>query len=300
MAGIVGNTGNFIEEHPYASAGVAVGVVLAIWYFTSGSAPAGPSQPADNSGAAAAVAATNAQVAGQTALAQIAAGVANNQTAATQATAIAGINAQLQAALAAAAGATSVAQYQSQADIVASHTAAHIAYSADAASVANSANATVASEYGGLASLIGKFGSTLTSQQNAGINTGDLTTFLTNAMHNTTFLTSQVATNQLLALQEGKWTTNNPLGSLALAEVLGQTQAGAGGAQAGAGPGGIVAPGVSLSAAQLAALFQGPTSSTQTALSGQQFSKLAQSLIASIGQGVTTAVQPNGAAFHAQ
>lgn len=298
MSGIVGNTGNFIEEHPYASAGIAVGAVLLIWYFTSGSSAPAPSQPADNSAAAAALAASNNQIAGQTALAQIAAGVANAQTSAQQATSLASINGQTAAALAAASAATSVAQYQSQADIAASNNASSIAYSHDAASIAGSANATITSEFSAVSDLIGKFGTTLDTNQNAGINTGDLTTFLTNSEHNTTFLTSQVATNQLLALQGGQWTTNNPLGTNALAEVLGQTQAGSG-QGAGAGPGGIVAPGVSLSAAQLATLFQGPTSSTQTALSGAQFSDLAKSLVASIGQGVTTAVQPNGSAFHA-
>lgn len=287
MPGMVGNTGNLITEHPYASAGIAVGVVLLVWYFSSGSGPQA-SAPQDNSAAAAQVAAVNANAAS-----------ANLQTTAAQAVSIAGINASLQAALAQAGASTSVAQYQSQADIAASNNNASIAFSHDAAATTISGNASIASEFGSVADMISAFGKVLDTNQNAGINSTDLENFLSMSEHNTTFLASQVTTNQLLALQGGEWTTNNPLGTNVLAEVLGQTQAGSG-QTAGAGPGGIVAPGVSLSAAQLATLFQGPTSSSKSALSSSDFAALANSLVASIGKGVTTSVQANGAAFHAQ
>jgi hypothetical protein len=150
----------FVKEHPGASAAIAVGVVLLIWWSMSGSTPATttivqPNTAATAADLAAAQLAADAQtaqtnIAAQTSItqAQIAAGVANNT-----------INAQL---------AGSVAN---------SNAAVAVANSTNAAAVSQSGNATLSSEFAALASVLNNYATV----KNTNSGTADASVALANS-----------------------------------------------------------------------------------------------------------------------
>lgn len=101
---IIHSTEGFVEKHPYATAGIGIGVILFIWYISSGSTPTTAAAPDDTDAAAEALGAAQLATSAQTAQASIAAnastqqasiaaGVANTSTAAQQAVDIATVNA---------------------------------------------------------------------------------------------------------------------------------------------------------------------------------------------------------------
>jgi len=112
--GIVANTEGFVEAHPYATLGIAIGAILFIWYITSSSGTTTvAAAPADDSATQAAAQLGAAQIAAnaQTTQAQISADAANTQenlaaqvantgTAATEAVEIAATNASTAQAVA--------------------------------------------------------------------------------------------------------------------------------------------------------------------------------------------------------
>ncbi len=154
---LVSHGGNWITEHPYASAAIAVGTLVVLWYLFSGSSTPAPAVSTDDTGAAASVVA--AQLSAQTALAQTdaAAQVTNNQTAAAQTVNLAAIQSATDTAVATAASNTAVAQFGASAEIANSN--ASVANTQINASAAEqlSNNATLASEYSSLADTLNSF-----------------------------------------------------------------------------------------------------------------------------------------------
>lgn len=130
-------TGAFIEAHPLASVSIAVGVVLLLWYVSSGNTPA-PVASSDGGMTAAAAQVAQSQIAANASTQQasiaagsadtaasLAAGVANNQTAA----------------------ALSLSALQS-------NNAASVAAANSSASVAVSGNTTISAEFSSLADAL--------------------------------------------------------------------------------------------------------------------------------------------------
>lgn len=143
---MIESTKEFISEHPYASGGIALGVVFLIWYATRSSGSSGTTtvvQQPDTSADAASVANTQAAADAQTAQAQIAAGVANTSTAAQLAAAIAGSN-----------------------------SATAIAATNASASVTTSANSTIASEFTSLAQTLQEYAGLMTTNENQSTYSG--------------------------------------------------------------------------------------------------------------------------------
>jgi len=186
---IVHHTGNWITDHPYASAGIAVGTLVIVWYLMSGSSATTAAASTDTTGAADVVAAqlaaneqlaaTNAQAgvtnnqtsAAQTvALAQVqaqtdattaAAQVTDNQTAAAQAVALASIQGQTDAAVASSTAIAQSAQFNALAEVANSNASVINTMTNASAAEQLSNNATLQSEFGNL-------GYTLSNMFNSG------------------------------------------------------------------------------------------------------------------------------------
>jgi len=165
---LVHHTGNWITEHPYASAGIAVGTLVVVWYLMSGSStPAAAVSTSSDSAAASTLAAqiaantstTNAQIAANTSTtnATTAAQVTNNQTAAAQAVSLAQIQENRDAAIATAAATTSTAQYNASAEIANSNASIINNYTNAGAAEQLSNNATLASEFSALAGVLNTY-----------------------------------------------------------------------------------------------------------------------------------------------
>lgn len=168
---LTGGTENFLKAHPYASAGIVLGVVLVVWWLVSrgSSAPQAGSGVVDDTGTADAAAIQAAQIGanGQLAQAQIQAGVLNNQTAAAS-----------QVALAQIGGQTATAQFNSAAEIATSNSAVAIAASQIQGDEQLSNNATLASEYADLSSVLnGMFNSTSNTVGGGAGGTGGIPSF---------------------------------------------------------------------------------------------------------------------------
>src|SRR5271166_4108582 len=169
-ADLVHHTGNWVTEHPYASAGIAVGALVILYLMFSGSSSTqAPAVSTDNTGAAASVVA--AQIAANTALAQTnaAANVTNNQTSAAETVALAQTQGAVDAAVATAASATAVAQYNSSAEIASSNASVINTFTNASAAEQLSNNATISSEYSSLANVLGSFFTTAPSQSNVSV-----------------------------------------------------------------------------------------------------------------------------------
>src|SRR5271166_6230441 len=157
-ADLVHHTGNWVTEHPYASAGIAVGALVILYLMFSGSSSTqAPAVSTDNTGAAASVVA--AQIAANTALAQTnaAANVTNNQTSAAETVALAQTQGAVDAAVATAASATAVAQFNSSAEIASSNASIINTFTNASAAEQLSNNATLQSEYSSLADTLSSF-----------------------------------------------------------------------------------------------------------------------------------------------
>lgn len=128
-----------IKKHPVASALGGLGIVLIVWWAVSrgGSAPQSTAVPNDTSGTAAAAGIQNAQ---------IAAGVANNQTAAQQTVALAQIQGATDAAVAASTAATTQAYYGAATAITSSNNGTYLGIVNANDTLAAQTNSTVASE----------------------------------------------------------------------------------------------------------------------------------------------------------
>jgi hypothetical protein len=162
---IVANTESFVEEHPYATAGIAIGVVILLWYLLSGS-----STPASTTVVQPDTTADAAQVAENQAA----------QDAATAQTQIAA-NATVQQATIAAGVANSSTAAQEAASIAQSNSQTAIAQSTNDDALTAQGNATIGSEFANLASLLTTFSNNTTSVQNTGIaTTGNVLTTLAN------------------------------------------------------------------------------------------------------------------------
>ena len=167
--GIVAGAGSFVEEHPYATAAIAVVGVVLIWYMFSGSSSGSTagSGPTDTSGAAAAVQAAQTAANEATAQSTIAAGVTNNQTAAAQTVALAQIQGNVAAANAAASAATATAYYGAAGEVATANSNTAIAAITAGAQEQLSNNNLLKSEFSNLASVLATFGES--SQQTAQI-----------------------------------------------------------------------------------------------------------------------------------
>jgi len=170
-ADLTSSTSSFVEQHPMASAGIALGVVLIVWYMVSANSGASTaSSGTDTTSAAADELAAQTAANATTAQQSIAAGVTNNQTTAAQTVDLANIQAQLSASLGASNATLGSAYYSSAGEIASSN-----------ASVANTAlmaqsyeqisnNQTIASEYSDLASTLTSFGNNYQSIANTNSN----------------------------------------------------------------------------------------------------------------------------------
>jgi len=161
------SSGSWITEHPYASAGIAVGALVVVWYLLSSSSATTAAASTDTTGAAAVAAAQIAANEQQAALQTQAdvtnnstaasAQVTNNQTAAAQVVALASLQDQTTAALAASTSQSSVAQYNASAEIANSNASVINTMTNASAAEQLSNNATLQSEFTSLAGSLQSF-----------------------------------------------------------------------------------------------------------------------------------------------
>ena len=156
-ADLVHHTGNWVTEHPYASAGIAVGALVILYLMFSGSSTPAPAVSTDNTGAAASVVAAQIAANSASALAQISANATDNQTAAAQTVALAQIQGSVDSAVATAAASSQVAQYNASAEIANSNASVLNTFTNAGAAEQLSNNATLQSEYSSLAGVLNNF-----------------------------------------------------------------------------------------------------------------------------------------------
>ena len=276
--GIVDETKGFVEAHPYASGGIALGVLLLLVLILGGSKKSQPAtviQAPDGSGTAAAAQIGVAQIGASAAntQAQIAAGVADAATAA-----------QLQLGVTASNNATQLAVTQA-------NDATTIAQAQAGAATAQSGNLTLQNEFAALAASLTAFATqqNTVSTSNAGTQGSALAGVLTTQLNDATSIANNVV-NQIgnvSAIKTSQGADNNPAGELQsyLPGALNALNAtgGSGGTTA-SGSSGIGLP----SADSLANLFAGASTMTSTtsALNGEQFLEGLNGLTAKIGNSV--------------
>jgi len=225
-ADIVHHTGSWITEHPYASAGIAVGTLVIVWYLMSGSsAPAAATSTASDTGAASIVAAqiaANASTANTAAAAQ----VTNNQTAASQAVSLAQIQATHDTAVAQATASTKIAQYNDSASIAASNNSVTTAYINASAAEQLSNNNTLASEFSALAGVLNSYfgkassgtgvfanvSNVATNQYNNNVS-GQISQSIANATGTGGATTSVSSTSSYKAQNAGAYSWTTPVGN---------------------------------------------------------------------------------------
>jgi len=155
-----GDVWGFIKEHP-AGIAIAVGGLVVLFILLSrggSSAPQSVAVPVDPTADAAAVQGQQIAVNGQTAIATIAAGVTNNQTAAAETVALATIQGQNDATAAAATAGIANSYYNAATAISDNNTSAAIASINARSAEQISSNANTASEFADLAKTVASFG----------------------------------------------------------------------------------------------------------------------------------------------
>lgn len=159
---LTGGTENFLKQHPYAAAGIVLGVVLVVWWLVSSGSSATPvagTGSTDDTGTtdAAAIQAAQLTANGNLATAQLSAQALNNQTAAGLQIGLASIAGQQASTVAQSVAAGQVAQFNSAAEIAASNSGVAIAQAQVQGDEQLSNNATLASEYASLGGLLSNF-----------------------------------------------------------------------------------------------------------------------------------------------
>ena len=270
--GIVDETKTFVEAHPYASGGIALGVLLLLVLILGGHKTAAPTtvvQAPDTSGTAAAAQLGAAQIAANASnvQAQIAAGVANTNTAA-----------QLQATVTASNNATQLATTQA-------NDATTIAQAQAGAATAQSGNLTLSNEFSSLAQALTAFATQQNSvtTQSSGTQGAQIASVLNTADSNAAGVQNTFTNDYYGAFNNIVSTNGGFAGIEPIASGTAQSAYGSGATQSGGG----------YSAADLATIFAGAstTTSNTTALNGEQFLEGLNGLTAKVGDGV---------AFHAQ
>lgn len=165
----------FVKAHPYATAGIGVGVVVVVWLLVAnsgGSSTTAASGSTDDTAteAAAALSENQQNLNAQVDQAQIQAGVTNNQTAAAQAVALAQTQGATQTAVAASAATAASAYYGAATEISANNSAVAIAQTQAQTTQQADQDNLLASEFSSLAGVISNFGSQTASITTSGIN----------------------------------------------------------------------------------------------------------------------------------